>query len=62
MDRGIPTEEVLAEMRRNDPPSHYLVGTPKGRLSRYEAELLEKPWQVVREVVQVKLLSQAEEL
>lgn len=62
MDRGIPTEEVLAEMRQNDPPIQYLVGTPKGRLSRYEAELLEKPWQVVREGVQVKLLPQAGEL
>ena len=41
LDRGIPTEEVLAEMRQNDPPIQYLVGTPKGRLSRYEAELLE---------------------
>jgi transposase len=30
MDRGIPTEEVLAEMRASDPPVHYLVGTPKG--------------------------------
>lgn len=62
MDRGIPTEQVLAQMRQNDPPIHYLVGTPKGRLSRYEAELLEKPWQVVREGVQVKLLPQAGEL
>jgi hypothetical protein len=33
MDRGIPTEEVLAEMRNSDPPVHYLVGTPKGRLT-----------------------------
>src|SRR5215831_11046860 len=29
MDRGVPTEEVLAEMRAADPPVHYLVGTPK---------------------------------
>src|SRR5271154_6055028 len=62
MDRGIPTEEVLAEMRQSDPPVHYLVGTPKGRLSRYEKELLEQPWQAVREGVQVKLLSQEGEL
>ena len=62
MDRGIPTEEVLAEMRQNDPPVHYLVGTPKGRLSRYEAHLLDQPWQVVREGVQVKLLPQPSEL
>jgi hypothetical protein len=34
MDRGIPTEEVLAEMRSSDPPISYLVGTPKGRLSK----------------------------
>ena len=33
MDRGIPTEETLAEMRQSDPPIGYLVGTPKGRLS-----------------------------
>lgn len=62
MDRGIPTEEVLAEMRASDPPVHYLVGTPKGRLSRYEQELLEQPWQAVREGVQVKLLAQEGEL
>jgi transposase len=41
---------------------HYLVGTPKGRLSRYEEKLLEQPWQIVREGVQVKLLPQAGEL
>jgi hypothetical protein len=35
MDRGIPTEAVLTEMRESDPPVHYLVGTPKGRLSRF---------------------------
>ena len=48
MDRGIPTEEVLAEMRASDPPIYYLMGTPKGRLSKLEAELLERPWQSVR--------------
>lgn len=62
MDRGIPTEEVLEEMRASDPPVHYLVGTPKGRLTKYEAPLLEQPWQVVRQGVQVKLLPQEKEL
>jgi len=62
MDRGIPTEEVLAEMRASDPPIHYLVGTPKGRLTQYEQQLLERPWQVVRQGVQVKLLPQEQEL
>src|SRR5215468_4844604 len=62
MDRGIPTEEVLAQMRTSDPPIYYLVGTPKGRLTRYEKQLLELPWQAVREGVQVKLLPQDQEL
>jgi transposase len=62
MDRGIPTEEVLAEMRASDPPVRYLVGTPKGRLSRHEQAFLEQPWQAVREGVQVKLLAQEGEL
>ena len=43
MDRGIPTEETLQQMRDADPPVHYLVGTPKGRLSRFEEDLLDRP-------------------
>jgi transposase len=62
MDRGVPTEEVLAEMRSSDPPVYYLVGTPKGRLSKLEAELLERPWQSVRPGVEVKVLPQENEL
>ena len=62
MDRGIPTEEVLAEMRAADPPVSYLVGTPKGRLSKLEKALLERPWQDVRQGVEVKLLPQDQEM
>jgi len=62
MDRGIPTEEVLAEMRAADPPISYLVGTPKGRLSQLEKALLGRPWQAVRQGVEVKLLPQEQEL
>jgi hypothetical protein len=62
MDRGVPTEAVLAEMRNCDPPVQYLVGTPKGRLSRLEKHLLQKPWQDAREGVKVKLLAQDGEL
>ena len=62
MDRGVPTEEVLAQMRAADPPVHYLVGTPKGRLTRLEQALLEEPWQLARPGVQVKLLAQDGEL
>ncbi|HEV3109573.1 MAG TPA: IS1634 family transposase [Candidatus Binataceae bacterium] len=62
MDRGIPTEEVLAEMRASEPPVQYVVGTPKGRLTRLEQELLAKPWQQARPGVEVKLLPQDGEL
>jgi hypothetical protein len=62
MDRGIPTEAVLAEMRAADPPVHYLVGTPKGRLSKLEQALLDKPWHAVRPGVDVKLLAEEQEL
>jgi transposase len=62
MDRGIPTEDVLAEMRQADPPVSYLVGTPKGRLTRMEKALLGLPWQAVRPGVEVKLLPQEQEL
>ena len=62
MDRGIPTEEVLEEMRQSDPPVYYLVGTPKGRLSRYEKALTDRPWHQVRDGVEVKLLPQDNEV
>jgi transposase len=62
MDRGIPTEKVLEQMRHAEPVVHYLVGTPRGRLSRYEQKLAELPWQIAREGVSVKLLPQDEEL
>jgi hypothetical protein len=62
MDRGIPTEAVLEEMRRADPPVSYLVGTPKGRLSRLEKDLVAKPWHEARDGVHVKLLPQDSEV
>ncbi len=62
MDRGIPTEAVLEEMRASRPPVHYLVGTPKGRLSKLESALLLKPWREARPGVAVKLLAQDGEL
>ena len=62
MDRGIPTEAELAEMRAADPPVQYLVGTPKGRLTQLEKALVDTPWQEVRPGVEVKLLPQDGEL
>jgi transposase len=62
MDRGIPTEAVIQEMQQADPAISYLVGTPKGRLSQLEAELIQLPWQQARPSVRVKLLPQDKEL
>jgi hypothetical protein len=62
MDRGVPTEEVLAEMRRSEPPVQYLCGTPKGRLNRLEKSLVTKPWRNARTGVKVKLLPEDNEL
>src|ERR671918_3510 len=62
MDRGIPTDAVLEEMRHSDPPVKYLVGTPRGRLTRLEKQLVDKPWHSARPGVKVKLLAQHSEL
>ncbi len=62
MDRGIPTEESLAAMRASQPPVRYLVGTPKGRLTRLEKKLTDLPWTQARDQVQVKLLAEAGEV
>ena len=62
MDRGIPTEETLKQMRESDPPVRYLVGTPKGRLTKLEQAFITKPWKQVRDQVEVKLLEQDDEL
>lgn len=62
MDRGIPTETVLEQMRQSEPAVKYLVGTPKGRLSRLEKQLLDKPWHQARPGVEVKLLAEQDEL
>ncbi len=61
MDRGIPTEQVLAEMRGSSTPIQYLVGTPRGRLTKLEMALAAKPWEDVRESVRVKLIEDGEE-
>ena len=60
MDRGIPTEEVLKEMRQEG--IHYLVGTPKSLLNRREKQFVDKPWEQVHEAMQVKLLEENQEL
>ena len=62
MDRGIPTEAILQEMRDPAREIFYLVGTPKGKIQQYEKKWLDLPWQKVRDSVEVKLFEQDGEL
>jgi len=62
MDRGIPTEEVLKEMRTSGREIFYLVGTPRSKVRQYEKKWLDLPWQKVRESVDVKLFTEDGEL
>jgi hypothetical protein len=51
-----------SEMRQSETPIYYLVGTPKGRLTKLEKELLSLPWEKVRDNLRVKLIKQDGEL
>ena len=62
MDRGIPTEALLEEMRTSEREIYYLVGTPRSKVRAYEQKWLDLPWQKVRETVEVKLFQEAGEL
>jgi transposase len=62
MDRGIPTEATLAEMRDPSRQMFYLVGTSKGKIKQHEKKWLDLPWQKVRDSVEVKLFKQDDEL
>ena len=62
MDRGIPTEAILKEMREPERQTFYLVGTPKGRINQHEKKWLDLPWQKVRDSVEVKLYEHEGEL
>jgi len=62
MDRGIPTEATLQEMRQSDPPVGYLVGTPRARWDQFKDQFQNLPWQKLRDTIAVKLLCQEEEV
>ncbi len=62
MDRGIPSEAILAEMRNPARPVSYLVGTGKSKIKQYEKKWLDLPWHKVRDSVEVKLFEQDGEL
>jgi hypothetical protein len=60
MDRGIPTEATLKQMREEG--MAYLVGTPRTTLNKLEKALIDKPWEQVHEGMSVKLLEEDHEL
>ena len=60
MDRGIPTEDVLSQMR--DENINYLVGTPRAMLAKLEDKLVDLDWKQANENVAVKLLAEDNEL
>jgi transposase len=62
MDRGIPSEAILQEMREPERQTFYLVGTPKARIKQHEKKWLDLPWQSVRDSVEVKLYQHESEL
>lgn len=62
MDRGVPSEAILQEMRQPERQTFYLVGTPKSKINQHEKKWLELPWQKVRDSVDVKLYQHEGEL
>jgi hypothetical protein len=59
MDRGIPTEATLREMR--EAGTQYLVGTPRSMLSKLDQKFAGQPWQQVHEAMSVKLVEHEQE-
>jgi transposase len=56
LDRGMVSEENIDFLRERQ--AHYIVGTPKSQLKKFQAQLLEdKDWTEVQAGVEVKLVS-----
>jgi transposase len=62
MDRGVPSEAILKDMRSPERQTFYLVGTPKSKINQHEKKWLALPWQKVRDSVEVKLYEHEGEL
>ena len=58
MDRGMVSEENLETLRTKG--AHYIVGTPKAMLKKFERELTESGWEEVQPGVEVKLSASPE--
>ena len=57
MDRGVPSEETLAEMSKDG--YKYLVGAPRGHLKAIGRKLDEAPWEQVQDGISVKVAKAA---
>lgn len=62
MDRGIPTEEQLTEIRKVHPTVKYLVGTPRTQVRAKRERWESLPWEKVRDTVEVKRFEENGEL
>jgi transposase len=58
MDRGMVSEENLETLRERK--AHYIVGTPRAMLRKFERELTETGWEEVQPGVEVKLCQSPE--
>jgi transposase len=58
-DRGIVSEANLEKLRQRG--GQYVVGTPRHRLEAFEKQLLEGPWVLINESVQVQLFPEGPE-
>ena len=58
-DRGIVSEANLEKLRQRG--GQYVVGTPRHRLEAFEKQLLEGPWALINESVQVQLIPEGQE-
>jgi transposase len=43
MDRGVPSEAILQDMRQPERQTFYLVGTPKSKITQHEKKWLDLP-------------------
>jgi hypothetical protein len=61
MDRGIPTEAQLDEIRQTYPHLKYLVGTPRSRIKETRPVWEKLAWTKIRDTVEVKSFPHSDE-
>ena len=61
MDRGIPTEAQLKEIREKYPHLQYLVGTPRSRIKETRPIWETMAWKRIRDTVEVKSFVDSDE-